>query len=376
MLYLLAVLLQQAFLTSYLRGIPMQKKPSKKVVAFFNNPPEIVTGGDDNVIMAFKTFLSVRLKNGNSVEVYCTAIIRFLNWCCEQKLSIKQLDHHSVVGYQEVLDAQFSPAYVNVQLSAIRTFCDWFMQQGCIPANPAVSIRSSGQIVKASSVPLTHEQVAQLLDSVDISNLKGLRNRAVLGAIMHGFISTSDLVELNRGDYIQRENRWWFNLGKQESFRQIPANSELAGYMEEYLAAVESSEANDPLFIALSNTGVRSRGARISTRTVQRIVGECAVVANLNDLLVTPRSLRATGIRNFLRTGGNLEKAQQIAGHRNPITTSAYREESDRQVIYEGDLDGLVNLLNETETGPLQEFIKRSGIFRVTLQSSEVVEEE
>lgn len=44
---------------------------------------------------------------------------------------------------------------------------------------------------------------------------------------------------------------------------------------------------------------------------------------------VTNHSMRATGITAYLKNGGSLEIAQQLAGHASPVTTKVYDRRSD-----------------------------------------------
>ncbi|WP_382164093.1 hypothetical protein [Hydrogenophaga sp. ANAO-22] len=44
---------------------------------------------------------------------------------------------------------------------------------------------------------------------------------------------------------------------------------------------------------------------------------------------MTNHSMRATGITAYLKNGGSLEIAQQLAGHASPVTTKVYDRRTD-----------------------------------------------
>ena len=47
------------------------------------------------------------------------------------------------------------------------------------------------------------------------------------------------------------------------------------------------------------------------------------------------RSFRATGISNYIRNGGDLDVAQEWAGHADPRSTNLYNRERDRVTVVE-----------------------------------------
>ncbi|CAN5857034.1 hypothetical protein BH24DEI2_BH24DEI2_18830 [soil metagenome] len=59
-----------------------------------------------------------------------------------------------------------------------------------------------------------------------------------------------------------------------------------------------------------------------------------AKAANLTDA-ISPHTFRATGITVYLKNGGTLEKAQQIAAHESPRTTKLYDRTSDELTLDE-----------------------------------------
>lgn len=352
------------------------EKKWETALAFFENPPSVLTSGNKAMIQSFKLFLSKRMKGGISAQRYAHSLMRFFPWCMKQQLSIEKVQHSNLVTYRDSLDDEFGSASVNAQLSGIRTFFDWLMTEGCVPANPAASVRSKQKTSVEIGSSQNSDDVTHLLSFVDVSSSEGLRDRAILGVLTHGLMKTSDVVRLNRADYLLEEKTWWFVLGKgSKSSRKIPANAELASYMQEYLVTLKHYEPEAPLFVSMRTNGKSVPGDRMVSRTIQRIVERWTKRASL-DGDITPRSLRATSLRGFLREGGRVEKAQRIVGHSSIITTGAYLEKGSQETIYEGDLDGLLALLSTSGTNPLGEFATRSGIFRLTLESNESLDDD
>ena len=59
------------------------------------------------------------------------------------------------------------------------------------------------------------------------------------------------------------------------------------------------------------------------------VIGKRAAAAGIRTVGVGCHSMRATGITCYMRNGGRLEVAQQIANHESPRTTRLYDRSSD-----------------------------------------------
>lgn len=58
---------------------------------------------------------------------------------------------------------------------------------------------------------LTREEV-QLLDSIDVTELSALHDRALLAVMVYSFARVSAVVGMNVEDYYQQGKRWWVRL--------------------------------------------------------------------------------------------------------------------------------------------------------------------
>jgi len=65
---------------------------------------------------------------------------------------------------------------------------DWLTSGGILPFNPAASVRGPKHIIKRGKTPvLTAAEARQLLDSIDTGSLIGLRDRALIDAMVYSF---------------------------------------------------------------------------------------------------------------------------------------------------------------------------------------------
>jgi len=63
---------------------------------------------------------------------------------------------------------------------------DWLTSGGILTFNPAASVRGPKYIIKRGTTPvLTAAEARRLLDSIDTGSLIGLRDRALIGAMVY-----------------------------------------------------------------------------------------------------------------------------------------------------------------------------------------------
>src|SRR6202000_737849 len=75
-----------------------------------------------------------------------------------------------------------------------------------------------------------------LLDSIDISTVVGLRDRALIALMTYSFARISASVAMNVEDYHARGKRWWVRLHEKGGKRhEMPAHHNLEAYLDAYL---------------------------------------------------------------------------------------------------------------------------------------------
>ena len=82
-----------------------------------------------------------------------------------------------------------------------------------VPTNPATSVRGPTHVVRTGKTPvLQPAEARQLLDTIDTSTLRGLRDRALLAVMVYSFARVSAVVGMRVEDYYQQGKRWWLRL--------------------------------------------------------------------------------------------------------------------------------------------------------------------
>ena len=105
---------------------------------------------------------------------------------------------------------------------------------------------------------------------------------------------------------------------------EMPCHHNLDEYVHAYLQTVAlEDDSKGFLFRSAKGRGGALSANPMSQADVYRMIGRRAAAASV-DTRIGCHSFRATGITEYLRNGGKLEVAQQMANHESARTTGLY----------------------------------------------------
>ena len=127
-------------------------------------------------------FFTAQIRNPHTRTAYAAAVTRFFTWCDARGLALAQISPIAVATYIEDMQRRYRAPTIKQHLAAIRRLFDWLVIGQVVPTNPATSVRGPTHIVRTGKTPvLQPAEARQLLDTIDTSTLRGLRDRALLG---------------------------------------------------------------------------------------------------------------------------------------------------------------------------------------------------
>jgi integrase/recombinase XerD len=213
---------------------------------------------------------------------------------------------------------------------------DWLVSGQVIPMNPARAVRGPKYIVKRGKTPvLSAEAAAALLAAIDTHTIAGLRDRALIGVLVHTVARVGAVVGMRVQDYYPSGKRWWFRLHeKGGKFHEMPANYKAEAYMDAYLDSAQiKNDPKGPLFRTL-NRRRQLTATRMNRFDVFHMIKRRAMDAGMPPNICC-HTFRATGITAYLQNGGKLEIAQALAVHESPRTTKLYVRTADEITLQE-----------------------------------------
>lgn len=298
--------------------------------------PAVIADAGERAGGRFIEFFTANIRNRNTRTAYARAVAQFFRWCEARSLSLGDVGPVAVAAYIEGLQAELAAPSVKQHLAAIRMLFDWLVTGQVVPTNPAWSVRGPRHVVKRGKTPvLTADQARQLLDSIDISTVAGLRDRALIGVMVYSFARVGAVSNMDVEDYFQSGKRWWFRLHEKGGKRhEVPAHHNAEAYLDAYVeAAGIAGDKKGPLFRSL-NRRRRLTGNAMHRTDVLRMIKRRAKAAGLPESTCC-HTFRATGITAYLDNGGTIENAQAIAAHESPRTTKLYDRTSDEITLDE-----------------------------------------
>lgn len=289
--------------------------------------PALVQRAGSKAAERFLEFFTATIRNKNTRAAYARAVRLFFDWLESRGLTeIERLSPMIVAAYIEKITGEYSKPTVKQHLAAIRMLFDYLVLGGILPVNPAAVVRGPKHNAKRGKTPvLSAEEARQLLDSIGTDTLIGLRDRALIGLMVFSFARVSAAVSMRVDDFFSQGKTWFFRLHEKGGKRNdVIAHHKAESYLDAYLdAAGIRGEGKSPLFRSIPRHSTAVSPKAMSRTDALRMVYRRAKAAGL-DTRVCNHTFRATGITNYLEQGGQLDVAQEMAGHESSRTTGLY----------------------------------------------------
>ncbi|MGI4758202.1 MAG: tyrosine-type recombinase/integrase [Janthinobacterium lividum] len=291
-----------------------------------------------------RDFFSSHIRNPNTRRAYIEAVRQFSAFCAEHGiLELSQVEPVHVAAFvEQQLKTQSKPT-AKVRLAALRMLFDWMVVGQVIPSNPAHAVRGPKHTQKRGKTPVLQADEARvLLDSIDVTALPGLRDRALIGLMVYTFARVGAAISMRVEDFYVQGRRGWVRLhekgGKEH---EMPTHHNLDRYLEEYIAAVGIGEdRKGPLFRTTRGRSGELTGNPLLQSDVWRMIRRRALAAGIKTEIGC-HTFRATGITAYLKNGGKLEIAQQMAAHESSRTTGLYDRRNDQVSLDEVERIGI-----------------------------------
>ncbi len=211
----------------------------------------------------------------------------------------------------------------NYHLIALRSFLKYMMKRDVKSLSPD---RIELAKIKERSLDLiSSDELCRLLDAPDLSNSKGLRDKAVLELFFSTGLRLSELCSLDRDIDLSKDEL--SVRGKGEKIRVVFLSASAKDAIDGYLS--DRKDLDEPLFIQYSNNGKKDN--RLTQRSIERIVKFYAIKAGISKK-VTPHVIRHSFATDLLSNGADIRSVQMMLGHANIATTQIYTHITDKQL--------------------------------------------
>ncbi len=343
----------------------------------------------EEILAEFASHLRLeRSLSANTVAAYCRDVRQFFDFVQNPELFFNELLSANAKSAVELPFSPLgSPSEVGPQhldefmkykyaqgistrsqareLSSIKALYK-FMETG---NNPCDKI-DTPKIPRYLPTVLSVEEIVKILDSVDLTEKEGYRNRAILEMLYSCGLRVSELVELRMNDLFFKDN-FIRVIGKGNKQRLVPigdpAIEAVDHYREWRWKVIKDAEAAGTNGGKHSKTGsfaksssaaetakklsgsgkkdsrkrsakniaddllfVNRRGGKLSREMVFMIVKKYVAAAGI-DKDVSPHTFRHSFATHLVENGADLRVVQDMLGHSSILTTEIYTHVSSQQ---------------------------------------------
>lgn len=282
----------------------------------------------DNLLKRFGRYLKLeRGLSDNTVEGYMTDVEKLAGFIQSENLAWDKITgddlHRFVCTLLELGIGARSQARI---ISGIKSFFGFLRLEQLIETDPSEWIDTPKLGVKLPDV-LTIAEIEAMVESCDLSQPEGRRNRAIIETLYGCGLRVSELVGLRISD-LYFSDGYILVEGKGGKQRLVPISEnavrEIILYMEDR-KELDIKRGNENILF------LNRRGTKLSRVMIFYIVKQACESCGIQKK-VSPHTLRHTFATHLLEGGANLRAIQQMLGHESITTTEIYTH-LDRQFL-------------------------------------------
>jgi site-specific recombinase XerD len=215
----------------------------------------------------------------------------------------------------------------NYYLIALRAFLKFLRKRDVAALSP--------EKIELAKVPersldlITPAELSRLMKATEGTDLKSLRDKAIIELLFSTGLRVSELCALNSDIDLSRDEL--SVRGKGEKVRVVflsnPAKAAVAAYIKRRKDMEEALFVSIPIPSKDGTTGKRTP-SRLTSRSVERMIKIYATKAGITKK-VTPHVLRHSFATDLLSNGADIRSVQQMLGHASINTTQIYTHVTD-----------------------------------------------
>lgn len=259
-------------------------------------------------------------KSDLTIKSYREDLTQFISYLHEneEKDDLTQVTNLTIRSFMAFLDRKgISKRSINRKLSAIRGLFDFALKRNFVVLNPVEFVLSPKFQKNLPSV-LNESEVKKIIDSVDVSCLQGIRDRALIELLYSSGLRAAELIGLSEYqiDFEYREIRV---VGKGEKERVTFFSNTAKEWVLKYISEKKretKAYTKDFIFANL-------KGGHLTDRSLRRIIEGYSKKAGILKE-VTPHTFRHTFATVLLNKGMDIRMVQELLGHSSIVTTQVY----------------------------------------------------
>ena len=253
----------------------------------------------------------------NTLTSYRLDLTSFALWVQKQHKQLLTVDQADVQQYLAVKFPHSRPRSISRLIASLRRFYRYCLRENKISADPTLQIESP-KLPRSLPKSLNEDEVVALLNSPNLNEPAGLRDRAMLELLYACGLRVSELVsikttEVSVNDAVVRVT------GKGSKTRLVPMGEEAADWISRYLQQARKDILQKRLCDALF---VTNRGEAMTRQAFWYLIKRYALLAGITKHM-SPHVLRHAFATHLLNHGADLRVVQMLPGPMPTFTASA-----------------------------------------------------
>lgn len=203
-------------------------------------------------------------------------------------------------------------------ISVLKSFFKYLVIEDLLTDNPAENL-DSPKVSRMLPAVLSIDEVNKILDSVELKEKFGLRDRAVMETMYASGLRVSEVINLDIGNVFFNDG-FLRIFGKGSKERIVPIGKTALGYVEKYYNEERNEVKNKDSY---NFVFLNFRGKKMSRMAIWNIIRKYSSIAGIKKE-IHPHTLRHTFATHLLEGGADIRIIQEMLGHSDISTTQIY----------------------------------------------------
>ena len=287
------------------------------------------------IMIEYESYLREQKLSENTLNSYLCDLVAFLSYLKENKVrNAPNVKRITIDAYIEHLkDLGRANSTISRTTAALRKFYSWMQLQEKITDNPVYGVEVP-KVKKKVPEALTTREIVKLLNQPKTTDLKGIRDKAMLELLYATGIKVSELISLTLRDVDIKGGMLSCNTGRNE--RYIPIGNEAADALDNYIKKARMYMVKDT---KVKNLFVNCSGTPLTRQGFWKILRGYAQSAGIKTE-INAQTLRNSFAVHLLQNGADINAVSEMLGHNDVVTTRVYNQvlKNNIKKIYKRDI--------------------------------------
>ena len=249
----------------------------------------------------------------NTIISYEEDIIEYLEYLERECLSLYEVKYSDIRFLLEYYNSlKLKNVSIRRKISSLKGFYKYLCRNSLVDDNPFSYVTLPKKEKKLPQY-LNYNEMLEIFDVIDTSDLLGLRNRLIMELLYATGIRVSELVSIKINDI---SNRSIVVTGKGDKTRIVFFNEVTKKILKKYINESSDVRKEDYLIINQYGKGITTRGIR---QIMNKVISETSIIKHVH-----PHIIRHTFATHLLNNGCDLLTVQELLGHASISTTGIY----------------------------------------------------